>query len=452
MKQRKINWMKPIFLFGMIGLLCGLFACTEKEPPAPELYQVKVKLVYPGDYPPKAGVTVKLENSATGTIFEEPTDAEGMADFEVTAGNYNVTAGESRVVGMSQIVFNGVLSNQVISADRIIELPLLASETHQIIIKELYNGGCQKDDGSGAWNNDAYVILYNNSGEPASLANACLGMALPYNSQGTNNDYKDGVLFYETEGWVPAGTGIWTFENTVTLAPGQQLVIALKNAIDHTPTYSNSVNLNNAAYYCTYDPEIYPNASQYLPPGTAIPTSHYLKAYHYGTGNAWPLSTSSPAFFVFIPEGMTPAQLAADESLNNLYNNLASQVRKKIPTSWVIDAIEVYNYGNTSNSKRMTAAVDAGYVELFNAQGFTLYRNVDKAATEAIPENEGKIVYGYSLGTQGVTIGEAVINGTTDSSGIDAEASIKQGARIVYKNTNNSSNDFHQRSRASLRN
>ena len=40
---------------------------------------------------------------------------------------------------------------------------------------------------------------------------------------------------------------------------------------------------------------------------------------------------------------------------------------------------------------------------------------------------------------------------STDPSGIDAEASIKNGAVIVYQDTNNSSKDFHQRKVASLK-
>ena len=90
----------------------------------------------------------------------------------------------------------------------------------------------------------------------------------------------------------------------------------------------------------------------------------------------------------------------------------SNQVRRKVPVEWVVK------------------------------MGYTLYRNVDKEATEAIKENEGKLVYNYSLG----------VEDSTDPSGIDAEASIKNGARIVYKDTNNSSVDFHQRSKASLRN
>ena len=76
--------------------------------------------------------------------------------------------------------------------------------------------------------------------------------------------------------------------------------------------------------------------------------------------------------------------------------------------------------------------------------GYSLYRNVDKEATEALPENAGKLVYNYALGTQDV-------DGSTDPSGIDAEASIAAGAHIIYLQTNDSSKDFHQRKLASLK-
>lgn len=98
--------------------------------------------------------------------------------------------------------------------------------------------------------------------------------------------------------------------------------------------------------------------------------------------------------------------------------------------------------GVDTNQKRLLPVVDAGYVEFTRAMGYSLYRNVDKEATEAIAANEGKLVYNYSLG----------VDASTDPSGIDAEASLKKGARIVYKDTNNSTADFHQRSQASLRN
>lgn len=98
------------------------------------------------------------------------------------------------------------------------------------------------------------------------------------------------------------------------------------------------------------------------------------------------------------------------------------------------------------NGKRLNAVIDAGAVNGLKGLGYSIYRNVDKAATEAIKENEGKLVYNYAFGTADIE------KGTTDPSGIDAEASMKNGARIVYKDTNNSTDDFHMRKQASLRN
>ena len=112
-----------------------------------------------------------------------------------------------------------------------------------------------------------------------------------------------------------------------------------------------------------------------------------------------------------------------------------------VPEEWVIDGIEVFVKDNNKNKKRLTAAVDAGAIEMTNAQGYSLYRNVDKEATEAIESNAGKLIYGYTGGA----------DGETDPSGIDAEASISNGARIIYQDSNNSSSDFHQRAKASIK-
>jgi hypothetical protein len=116
-----------------------------------------------------------------------------------------------------------------------------------------------------------------------------------------------------------------------------------------------------------------------------------------------------------------------------------------LPTDWILDGVEVYRRGYDNNLKRAPAFVDAGYVYHDTGMGYTIYRNVDAEATLAIEGNADKIVYNYALGT-------ASQGGTTDPSGIDAEASAKNGARVIYKDTNNSTNDFHLRARASLRN
>jgi hypothetical protein len=183
----------------------------------------------------------------------------------------------------------------------------------------------------------------------------------------------------------------------------------------------------------------YKNTTYYKSPSALIPTSQYLKAVSYSTGNAWVPSVLSPGVFIFEPQGITPAALGSDASYTVLSSN------KKIPVDWVLDGVETYLLNNGNSKKRFLATVDAGYVYHINKMGYSVYRNVDEEATLEIPENAGKIVYGYNLGT--VDIG-----GSTDPSKINAEESIKRGARIIYKDSNNSSNDMHLRLQASLSN
>ncbi|MBP1677625.1 MAG: hypothetical protein H6Q20_2184 [Bacteroidetes bacterium] len=439
--------MKKLYFFiTFVALAATLFSCKEDE--VIKTYEVNVQLSYPSGYETADSVAVTLTNTISKSSYTLKTDADGKVTFQVPVGAYEASATERRSEGGIGYNFNGLVSVTVTDnwvPTTPVNIELVVSKSSQLVIKELYIGGCQKDDGSGAFSRDQYVILYNNSDYDASLANVCLGAVVPSNSNVTNKDYVDGALSYTD--WIPAGYGIWYFQNEVTLAPGKQIVIALTNAVDNTVTYSKSINFANAEYYCTYDIASGFNHTSYYPaPSIAIPESHFLKAVRYSgvTANAWSLSNTSPAFFIFAPQDVTPVDFANDADRTNLYGGSSTQARKKVPLDWVIDGIEVFKQG-TTNYKRLLASVDAGYINHINAQGYTLYRNVDKTATEAIAANAGKLVYSYTGGTTDVT------DGTTDTSGIDAEASFKNGARIIYLDTNNSSNDFHQRKVASLR-
>jgi hypothetical protein len=329
---------KRIFLYFLLFTAVVLQSCNSDDDEI-KTYQVSVQLSYPDGYATRDSVEIVVTNSLSSSSYKAKTNSEGLATFKLPAGVYSNSVTEVRSLGGMAYNFNGA-GNFTIADDwvstKVVSLALAVSKSSQIIIKELYIGGCQKDDGSGAFIMDKYVILYNNSEEDASLDNLCLGMVLPYNGHATNYDYVNGVLFYESEGWVPAGQGIWYFPSGITLEPGQQIVIALNNAVDNTVTYKKSVNFANATYYCTYDLTAYANTTYYPAPSSLIPTSHYLPGIHYGTGNAWSLSTLSPAFFIFATNGVTPSEFAADAARTSLYNGSSTQVRKKVPVGWVV--------------------------------------------------------------------------------------------------------------------
>ncbi|MNK00630.1 hypothetical protein D3C87_184190 [compost metagenome] len=432
----------------MLCTMIILFSCKkEKEY---KVYAVTVQLEYPTGSALSAIDGVKVKATGRNTSFEATTDKDGKVVFNLPNDIYEISASDKRTTGLSTFNYNAIKSNIAVAegwkSEEVVKLELVASAVSQIIVKELFTGGTPMDV-SGVFKHDRYVILYNNSNTNASLANICLATTMPYNSTGSNNYYgTDGTLTYLKERWMPAGQGFWYFQQDVVLEPGKQIVIALNNAVNNSVIHTKSINFNNANYYCTYDVAVtsYSNATTYKAPAEAIPTSHYLKGMRYGAGNAWPLSNVSPGLFLFELKDMTPAALGADVTYNSLYGGTATLIDKKIPVSWVVDAVEAFEIGKT-NQKRFTAAIDAGYINYTGDLGYSIYRNVDEEATKAIAGNTAKLVYNYQLGTTTVT------GGSTDISGIDAEASITNGARIIYKDTNNSTNDFHMRSKATLR-
>jgi hypothetical protein len=445
----------------IIGLVLGLsllfYSCKEDEADVYNTLAVTVQLQAPaGITDAMGGVSVKLSSGSVS--FDQTTDATGKAVFNVPVGIYEAVATQTSSVGGVSNIYNwselkiAVTSQWGTSAYNggyaggttgLVTLTAQASKASQIIIKEVFTGGTLKDDGSGTFANDKYVVLYNNSSVTANLGNLCLAMIPPFNAQATNPYYgTDGKLVYETESWIPAVQAFWYFQKNVTVEPGKQVVIALSNAVNNTITYSKSINFDKPEYFCTYDIEKFINPTTYVTPSASIPTSNYLKTEKYATATAWAISTTSPGVFIFDPKGTTPAAFGSDASATHVAS--AAYTSKKVPVSWVVDGVEGFLLNNTNNQKRFTASVDAGYVNHLNSQGYSIYRNVDKAATEAIASNAGKLVMGYNFGT--VSVG-----GTTDPSGIDAEASAKNGARIIYQDTNNSTKDFHLRSQAALR-
>ncbi len=448
--------MKRIHLLSCFALvfltLCTAFsACGDDytPPTANDIAMGTVTITLKGaDGDDLSAMNIQLRNVSTSSIFTANTDQQGAASFSVTPGIYQASVSATRSQGDRTVIYNGT-SGQITVLDHqtaAVSMAIQYSYSGRLVIKELYAGGCMADNGVDKYQYDKCVILYNNGSTQLSLDNLCFGMVAPANAQSNNQNYTaEGKLNYEDEGFIPAWNGIWYFPQTLTIKPYKQVVVNIHGAINNTLTVSQSVNYANADYYCMYDPESgYKNTRYYPTPSELIPASHYLKAVAYAQGNAWPFSVSSPALIIFQTKDVTPADFAQNTA-NYWYDGGGSNAVKrcvKVPNEWILDAIEVYSKAYQSgNQKRLTALHDAGYVWLTNYQGHSIYRNVDQKATEALAENAGLLVYDYAGG----------IDGSTDPSGIDAEASIRQGAHIVYQDTNHSNNDFHERQQCSLR-
>jgi len=402
----------------VLTMTCAIAtSCSDNisEPDDYHTSQVLVRLQ--GDLSGKEGIAVRMTDDR-GMIYRQLTDADGIAAFQVPVGIYDIVVSHvTQPHDGWRTVYNGSASNVTVrrGSDSAVTLTLTTATTSAIIIRELYVGGCQRDDGSGWFYRDKYVIIANNSDQRVTLPGLCLAIATPYNSYSLNMNYDEsGHLNYENEGFVPAASSFWYFQgDEVTFEPWEEKVIALNGAIDHTLTYSTSVNLARPEYYCTFDIEHYNSTSAYPSPSEVIPTSHYLKAVKYGDQmeSAWPLSNTSPAFFIFTPpDGMTPLEFGSDAT-NVWYDEgraLATFACRKVPVENILDGVEVFSAAWDEASKRLTSSVDVGAVYMTARYGHSVERRIDREASERM-------------------------------------------GHTVYLDTNNSTTDFVERDQASLR-
>ncbi len=97
-------------------LTTGLLgACNYEE--TFETVPVSIRLVYPANtIEPYKGVRVELKD-ARASIFVDSTDAEGIAQFRVPAGIYDVNSSSSYTSTEWKYFFNAYLNKVVISAD-----------------------------------------------------------------------------------------------------------------------------------------------------------------------------------------------------------------------------------------------------------------------------------------------------------------------------------------------
>jgi len=445
--------MKKIFsILTLAAILLLSASCEKRERQEP--VSIKIQLQFEEAAFAVEGITVTLSDAGETTSYEQTTDNTGAATFMVPAGNYKATA-VYKIAPQDgeRIAYNGRANEIVVkptsggSAPFLINLLKVVSQ--QVIIKEVYNAGCLSADGQGSYASDQYFVIYNNSAEDADASNLVFGITDPYESYSANAYYDEGGnLLYEHESWIPAGGALWWFkEEHIILPPYSQIVIAVSSATNHTAVNPNSVDLSKAEYYWMCNVglgQMYDRARKYAVDDN-IPQSHYLTGKAFAmTPSGWPFSTASPAFFLGrMPRAEAEALCLDSDNYDKTLGAMFTCI--KFPKANIVDALEIWTKGNEERSHgRFSADVNSNYVSLATALGYSVYRNVDKEATEALPENAGKLVYNYAGGTDDV-------EGTTDPSGIDAEASIANGAHIIFSETNDSFIDYHQRKVATLK-
>lgn len=391
-------------------------SCTDIDKDNPydnQLHTLQVNAVYPDEYSDylREGVTVKIEDIDRGNSYTSKTDKNGTVRFSLTKGIYRIQISDKA----EQDIFNGLADKvKFVNGDLALNLPLVHSRSGDIVIKEIYCGGCTKLPFEGNYQSDKYMILHNNTSETQYLDGLCFGSLDPYNSQATNvwvtQDESTGATIFPD--FLSVAQCVWQFGGTgqtFPLTPGEDAVVVICGAIDHAAQYPQSVNLNKPGYFVCYNPVYFWNTLYHPAPGDQITPDHYLNVViKTGQANAYTFSVFSPATVLFKAKDTTIQDFVSQA--DNVIQKPGSTVDRivKVPVDWVLDAVEIYYGGSSNNMKRMPPSVDAGYVtQSALYDGRTLYRHTDE------------------------------------------EASREAGYEIL-EDTNNSSSDFYEREKQSL--
>lgn len=331
------------------------------------------------------GISVNIGDINKGSIFDIVTDAEGRADIELPSGNYRIVVSHAD----GDYIFNGSADNVIVSGtDRKVTVKMTRSRKGEIVIKEIYCGGCSAYPQKGQYQSDKYVIVHNNSPEMQYLDNLCIGTLDPYNATGTNvwveTDKNTGeTVFPDFVPIVQAVLKIGGDGSSFPLSPGDDAVICLCGAIDHTVTYPNSVNLNKPDCFVCYDPVMFPNTTFHPVPGPAVSRDRWLDVViKTGQAKAYTLSLNSPTVVIYRAAGQAMEDFVMVEG--NVIQKPGSPHDRvtKIPVDWILDGVEVFTGNTSGNIKRLSPAIDAGFIP-FSAPslGHTLCRKVDEAET-----------------------------------------------------------------------
>ena len=245
--------MKRLILIGWLALLAG--SCSqeyigEHKSPWPEALQLlSVNAVYPDGYADAVheGAVIRIEEVSSGAVYTARTDRRGLAEISVPPGIYRISCSDRT----GRDIFNGTADKVIVTGRRIVDLPLSHSRAGTLVIKEIYTGGCSKAPQEGTYQSDQYFIIHNNDFETAYLDSLCFGTLSPYNSTATNawvtRDEVTGESIFPD--FAPVVTVVWQLPGSgrdFPLGPGEDAVVALRGAIDHTLQYPLSVNLNRS--------------------------------------------------------------------------------------------------------------------------------------------------------------------------------------------------------------
>jgi hypothetical protein len=388
----KKSFFKSLFTLMLSGLLMGLvFTACDKEEDEDFLGSVSVQLVLKeglGDIS-LTNINVSLISIADNVERKALADEAGLAEFsEIPAGNYNINVSESRNEG--EYTLTGTASNIVVEMreNTLVNLTIDAINPNaDLVIKEVYFPGAA--DSYVSLFKDQFIEIFNNSSEVIyadGLYVACMfnsrptNSAIPYSQVLDLNEY----LYAELADQVPGNGTDYPIE------PGKSIVIAF-NAINFkegNPQPDRAVD-NSTADLERYSVEWLQaqgrTGSTFFDmnnPDVPNMNNIFLSSNHV----MYLMEVSGPSVVIFRKETAFTEADVFQYDYNNQGGNPRTVNLLKIPTSLVIDGLDVVENAEEGGWKRLPESIDSGFTYLKADggafySGMSLRRKIDQEAS-----------------------------------------------------------------------
>ncbi|HDR89244.1 MAG TPA: DUF4876 domain-containing protein [Bacteroidetes bacterium] len=374
--------MKQTFII-IIALIAGMFITSCEKDEGAKLYDVTVSVIFPEGYTvtDMSGVSVKCLNTVSSKEETATTDASGTVMFKVEAGTYTFSA----TMTTEEFVFNGITQNQQVDAQNTeFEVDLVASAIGGgLVFKEIYYTGSRTPEDKSYYA-DQFHEIYNNSDEVIYLDGLCIGVLQPTSS--SPSDWVDDqgnlldVLPITYHTWMWPGTG-----EDYPLQPRTSVVLA-QDGIDHQTDPAGNpnspVNLGNA------DWETYVEWSDKDTDSPGVPN---LICIYTTTTSMY--DWLHPVFGGAVVIFRLPTGLDYDSFVNNPDNfmtrpgSTSTTEYLMVHKDWVIDAVEIVRVEEDKRYKRLPIELDAGYTF---CSGTYISKSIRRKVDKII---DGKVIY-----------------------------------------------------------
>ncbi len=386
--------MKKYLLIVLVVML-GFVVNNCKDDVTPS-YTMTVNLVLPDGFTLAAvpeGVEVKILNTQTGRETKLLTNASGSVSELLVQGSYNISTNFTITLGTDEYVFNGVLNDFLLAMDATAPLQLvLADNSGGFILKEIYYPGSKTPDNKSYYD-DQFHEIYNNSSDTLYADGLCIG-CLQQTSTKPNVWVKDGGAFMDK---LPITFHVWIIPGTGKqhpVYPGKSIIIAqdgMNHKTDANGNPNSPVNLGNA----DWESYVEISGKDIDFPGVPNLTMMYTTS---ATMNDWLHSVFGYATIIFRLPVAWETYVANPDNFMTLPGSTASTKYFMVDKSLVIDAVEIVRVEEDSRYKRLHNELDAGYTYMES--------------------------------------------GTYCGKSVRRKAKLIVGGRVIYKDTNNSTEDF----------